>query len=260
MTEPVRAALEAERDQALRDLADLEAQVASEEIDTKTAARLRAVYEAEAADALTGLDALGAAEPGTGRSRARIVGGVGIMALLIAAITFAVIRAIEPRPAGGFATGGLAEEVVREGGTDLAQITDEELEAAVAANPEVVPMRLALARRYVESGEFSQALGHYMTVLEDGPNAEALAYVGWMTYLSGEPETAASLLERSLETEPGHPLALLFLGNVRLYGLGDSAGAIPLLEQLLASDQIPEDTLEQVELMLAEARGAVEGP
>ena len=143
--------------------------------------------------------------------------------------------------------------------SDLFRVTNDELEAVVAANPEVIAMRLALARRYVEAGDFSAALPHYFEVLDREPNEpEALMYRGWMTTVSGEPATGASLRERSLEVAPDNLLAMLFLASTRLYGLDDPDGAIPLLEVVIASGAVPDHVLETAEVMLAEARQAAE--
>jgi cytochrome c-type biogenesis protein CcmH/NrfG len=114
-------------------------------------------------------------------------------------------------------------------------------------------MRLALARRYVEAGDFSSALPHYFYILERGPNAEALMYMGWMAYLSDEPETGAGLLEQSLELDPENLLAQWFLANARYHGLGDRAGAVPLLEAVIASGLAPVDIAAEAQRMIDEA-------
>jgi tetratricopeptide (TPR) repeat protein len=95
-------------------------------------------------------------------------------------------------------------------------------------------MRLQLAHRYFDQQDLDAALEHYLAVLDREPNPEALSRVGWITFLSGEPELAVQLLEESLARQPDDPVATWFLANVRLYGLGDPARAVPLLEELLA--------------------------
>ncbi len=152
-------------------------------------------------------------------------------------------------------TGGLPDTAATR---DLADVTNEELEVVIAENPDIVPMRLALARRYVEEGSFSEALGHYMVVLEDGPHPEALAYVGWMTYLSGDPQTAEGLLERSLAQEPENGIALWFLANTRFEGLGDAAGALPLLDTL-SQQELPDDVRDAVIALRRDVVADLEG-
>jgi cytochrome c-type biogenesis protein CcmH/NrfG len=250
-----RRTIETRRDQALADLADVERQQAEGELDEQTAAELMATYRREidaAEEALAGIDETEdeVAQHRTGRSPVRVaIGAVGLLAGFAVAI-FAVTQAVEPRAEGGFVTGGQPEPA-----RNLDDVSNAELEVVVAENPEIVPMRLALARRYVEDGDFSQALDHYMTVLEDGPHPEALAYVGWMTYLSGEPETAETFLVRSLEEDPTFELAMWFLANVRVDGLDDPNGALPLLDELEASD-LPDDLATAVADLRARAEEA----
>lgn len=176
---------------------------------------------------------------------------VGTLALLVAFGGVAVFaaRSLSSRPEGGFVTGNAAR--------DLSTVTNQEMEEVLAANPDVVGMRLALANRYFEAGEFSSAVGHYLEVLDRQPgNPEALARVGWMAYLSHEAETAAGYEERALEVAPGYAEAKWFLANIRLYGLDDPAGAVPLLEELVALPDLPADFRGEVEARLIEARTA----
>lgn len=252
MTDPRRTRLSERRDQALDDLLDLERQIEAGEIEAATAERLRARYEADAAAAMRSLDSLEAA-PDT-RSPRRMLLGAGVFAVAAIVVTIALVNAVEPRPEGGFVTGGVAADVQSAGGVDLSTVTNEQMEAVVAQNPDVVAMRLALARRYLEEGEFSAALGHYMYVLEREDNAEALMYVGWMTFVSGDATTGAALIERSLQVAPDEPVAQWFLANVYLYGLEDPAAAIPLLEAVIGSGIAPADVVEAATTMLEEAR------
>lgn len=247
MTDPRRVRLQERRDRALADIVDLEGQVDAGEIGADEAARLRARYRAEVADALAALDRLDGGAPT--RSARRTWMGLGIFAVVALLAVLGIARAVKPRAEGGFITGGISTPTT----IDLSRISNEEMEEVVAANPDVLPMRLALGRRYIEDGDFSAALPHYMYVLERGPNAEALMYVGWMTYLSGDAETGAALLERSLDVSPGEPLAQWFLANARFHGLGDRAGAVPLLEAVLGSEEAPPEVVAEAEAMLAEA-------
>ncbi len=252
MTDSRRTRLEEQRDQALTDLLDIEAQVASGEIPREVAALMRTRSEAAAANAMKALDRLDPLAP-TGRSRRRIWIGIGGFILAVAVITITVVSAVEPRPAGGFVTGGVASDVIREGATDLSSVTNEEMEQVVAANPEILPMRLALARRYVEAGDFSAALPHYLFVLDRETDPQALMYVGWMTYLSGDAETGVALLHKSLEIVPEELLAQWFIANALFYGTGDRLEAIPFLEAIIESGVAPDDVVTEARQMLSEA-------
>jgi tetratricopeptide (TPR) repeat protein len=273
---PTRTALEQRKQQALRDLRQLDAQVRAGEIDQPAADRLRTVYEAEAGAAITALaDAdmasagpTGSApddptsqaeEPAATRSRARsrrpsrrVLAGVGFVLAGIIGIGLALGDTVLPRPPGAFITG------VEVGGPPLDDPTVDigRLEAAVEAFPDLTPMRLQLAHRYLEQQELDAALEHYLAVLDREPHPEALSRVGWITFLSGEPQLAAQLLEESLAREPDDPIATWFLANVRLYGLDDPAGAVPLLEDLLARDDLPDQARSEVGAALDEARDA----
>jgi hypothetical protein len=134
-------------------------------------------------------------------------------------------------------------------GRDLSQVTNEEMEAVVSANPDVVPMRLALVERYLHAADGEQSVDSKKAQLErarfhaneaaartsTGPDhARALRYLGWTTALLTDPATGADFLEQSLEEEPSNPDALWFLATVRFDKLNDPAAAKPLLEQLLA--------------------------
>jgi cytochrome c-type biogenesis protein CcmH/NrfG len=249
MSAATRLGLEAQRDRALDDLIALRAQEAAGEIDPDTAAELRARYEADAATALRHLEELPQTAP-AGRSPRRVALALGAFVVAAVAVVIALVNVVEPRGAGGFVTGGPDTPTT----LDLSTVSTEEMEAVVAANPDIIPMRLALARRYVEAGDFSSALPHYFEVLErDERNPEALMYMGWMTYLSGDAATGVALIEQSLEAAPGDVLAMWLLANARYYGLDDEAGAVPLLEAVLASGQAPQEIIDAAEQMIAEA-------
>ncbi|MCH7584812.1 MAG: tetratricopeptide repeat protein [Acidobacteria bacterium] len=254
MTDPRRTRLEQQRDQALADLRDLEAQVSSGEIDASVALGLRSRYEVEALDAMQAIDRLEPAisEPG---SRRRVLIGAGAFIAVATVVTITLVSAVEPRPDGGYVTGGVAAEVVEEAPVDLSSITNEEMEQVVAANPEILPMRLALARRYVEAGDFSTALPHYMFVLDRETDPEALMYVGWMTYVSGDAVTGAALLRESLAILPGDTLAQWFLANALFDGTGETTEAILLLKAVIDSDRAPDEIVAQAQRMLNEASG-----
>ena len=227
------------RDRVIADLRELDAQVEAGELDASTAAALRRRYEIDLAETLAAAEA--APRTVSGRSPRRIAIGIAIFAVAAVAAVVGLATAVDSDPT--------ATTVAY----DPSSVTNEELEEVVAANPDVVPMRLALARRYVEAGDFSAALPHYFYILERGPNAESLMYLGWMTYLSDDAATGADLLERSLELDPDNALAQWFLANARYYGLGDLAGAIPLLEAVIASGQAPDDLVAEAQRMIDEA-------
>lgn len=246
-----------------RDLAELDEQVDVGEIDEATANRLRLAYQSERS-ALE--DQLAMIQPDTpiaeddtvpaqaGRSRGRAIAGTAIVGVAAIAVAVIAILSLQERTPAGEMSDGVATEVI-EGQTnvDLASITAEEMEAVVAQNPDIPGMRIALANRYLEEGNIARALGHYEIALEQQPDdPTTVAWVGWLTFLSGEPELAEPYVVRALELEPEYPQAYWFLANIR-YDLGDLEAAIVPLERLLTYE-LPTDIRAEVATMLEEAR------
>jgi cytochrome c-type biogenesis protein CcmH/NrfG len=238
-------------EQVDRDLAEVAAQVEAGEIDEATAERLRAGYERERASLLAA-EAEMNDRPPPKRSPGRAIAGGALLTVGVVAIAlFAIVSMRDDSPAEEV-TDGIATDVLEgSGGVDLSEVTIEEMEAVVAANPSIIGMRLALAQRYVDAGDHSSALQHYLTVLDQEPNQpEALAMVGWLSYLAGEAELAEPFVEKALAVEPDYPLALWFLANIEV-AIGDDDAAAKALEQLLAYD-LPSDIRDEAELLLKE--------
>lgn len=246
-----RRQLEEQQAQAAIDLAEVDEQLAAGEFDGATADRMRARYRREMETIAAQLAGAPEDEP-TGRSLNRTLIGTALMVIATIGVVFLVAGAVDDREAGQFATGSIE-------GRDLSEVSTEEMERVVAEFPGVVDMRLALARRYFEAGDFSSALPHYLTILEtQQDNPEANANVGWMTYLSdpSQAPVAATLLERSLAVAPDYQQAIFFLANVRLYGLDDPAGARPLLEKLSEDGELPDDIADVVDELLNATAGS----
>lgn len=248
------------RDQALHDLADLARQQADGEIDAAAAQRLRTRYEAEAAavlDALAALDARSAHReptPTASSLRRRWVVGVSLAVAGVVTAGLLLPRYLTDRPVGGFVTGN---EAAGGGGRDLSSITNDELEEVVAANPDVIGMRLALAQRYLTEGDFARALDHYRAVLDREPHPEALAAVGWILFqTSDEFDAAEQFVMESLAKAPGDRVALWFLANIRLHGTDDPDGAATVARQLLARDDLGDAERDAIQALLDEAEAA----
>ena len=92
-----------------------------------------------------------------------------------------------------------------------------------------------------------------MFVLDRAAHPEALTYVGWMTYVSGDAATGAALLRRSLEVLPDDPLTEWFLANTLFYGTGETTEAVLLLERLLGYEVLPQEIAAETHRMLDEA-------
>ena len=246
-----RAAIEDARRVVAVDLAELDVQEAAGELGATEAARLRQSYLAEQ-------KVLAAAEPAVAaastRSRGRTLVGGGIFVVGAIALTIAVVVTVRDRAPGDLITGGIANQ---EEGRDLSTVTNEEMEAVVAANPDVVPMRLALAGRYFDGGNFSAAVRHYLEVLDREQHPEALANVGWMAYLNGEVETGLAFVQRSLAITDALPQAHWYVANIRYLGMQDANGAVVPLETLLAFDSIPPEVRDAAMSLLDEVKAAL---
>ena len=242
--------------QAERDLAEIDDQIADGEIDAATAKRLRSRYENERDEIVAQLRGHGATEPrevATGLVTPRRLAGAAILAIAAAGLAIGVVQAVDDPGAEG-----VASDVAEGGGVNLDNITNEQMEEVVAQNPDIAPMRLALADRYFADGDFSSALNHYMYVLDtlDVQDPAALANVGWMTHLSGASEVGVTFVERILELQPDAGIAFWYLANIRFRGLGDVDGAIEPLNSLLAYDDLPAELRIAAEALLTEVEGA----
>jgi tetratricopeptide (TPR) repeat protein len=244
--------------QVERDLIEIAGQEEAGELDPATYDKLRTRYEAERRELLDQLST--PAEPETQPVPAerlitgRRLAGAAVLVIAAAGLTIGVVNAT------GDSAGieGVASDVAAGGGVDLDEISNEQMETVIAENPDIAPMRLALADRYFADGDFSSALTHYMYVLDtmgvDDPGA--LANVGWMTYQSGVADVAASFVERSLEIQPDGGVAYWYLANIRFYGLGDPAGAVEPLRSLLRYDDLPAELRTAAEELLRNAEEA----
>ncbi len=247
------------RARAKHDIEAVRRQVSEGELDPETAEMLIRRYqsEIEQIDHTSGRpDTNAGATPST-PSRSRRMVGTLLLIIAFVAVSITAYLAIRPRE-GGFITGDV------EGSVDLSQVTNDQMEAVIAANPdvpEIATMRISLADRYFDEGAFSDALPHYLGAL-DGTldrtrRARGLARVGWMSFLSGAEEIAEVYVGEALEIDPDYLEAQLFLGLIRL-DRRDGDGTLDLLEPLLARDDLPTEVRRTIEGAVGEARDLIE--
>jgi len=250
-----RHRLEAQLGQARRDVEDLAEQVAAGDIDLATADRLGAKYRTELEAVGAELDSLSDVEttPAGIFTVRRVTGGLILIGVFVA-VTLLAAGAIRPRE-GGFITGGGGGGVL-----NLDEVTNDQIEAVIAANPdnpEIAAMRVALANRYFEDGDFSGALGEYLAGL-DGQlaptrRAQALGRIGWMTFLSGETTVAELYLQQALETDPRYEEGQFFYGMMLMDGFDRPCDAIPYLETVASDADIGDDVRAELEAAAAKA-------
>lgn len=272
-----RELLEHQRDQALRDLLDLERQVNEGEIPDKVAESLRRRYEANAARAIDALEQLqveqreaepreveqqAAAQPRR-RPRARSLAYLATAAVAVLALAVILLRYVSDRPDNGFVTGnevaqpGQAPTGSRPPPRDLSTVTEAEMEAVISANPNVLGMRLALAERYVAKGRYDKAAEHYGEALNQAPNnPDVQAQSGWLLFKMGKPSAALRFIDRALELNPGSPEALWFKANILLHGRTNPAAALELLRTLNERTDLPAELRDDVQQLMATAERA----
>ncbi|MEY2407019.1 MAG: hypothetical protein QOG39_1935 [Acidimicrobiaceae bacterium] len=178
-----------------------------------------------------------------------------VLALLLVAAVVGLIVA-NRSDSGTARTSGAtssAPPATTQDGRNLSQVSNAEMEAVIAANPDVVPMRLALVDRYLQAADSEPTVDAARAQLQSArfhageaaarattttDHAHALRDLGWSTARLDDPSAGAKLLEQSLAEEPDNPDGVWFLANVRFSGLHDPAGAAPLLAKLLTGSLV----------------------
>jgi hypothetical protein len=230
MVEPTEADLQDERDFLLRSLVDLDAELAAGDIDQLDYLSIKDGYTARTATVLRALDELHGEPPDAAsrpvpaapKSRRRWVGP----AVATAVAGVAVVAAL-------LVSNGLGQRLP--GGTLTGAITPTGPQAT-----------LAQARRDLSNGNFLDAVKAYDSVIRQDPgNPEALAYRGWILYLTGRQAKDPALVQRGLTSirnaevaDPGYPEAHFFAGMI-LAQQNNSAAAADELRRALASNPPP---------------------
>lgn len=240
-------------DQIRADLDELAAQQAAGEIDPEAARHLRESYEAELAETQAALREISAAsETPLPRSTTRAVAGTALVVGALVVIVLAAGAFIVDRPGQ---SSGVADVAA-----DPDSVSNETLAAVIAANvdhPQIDGMRLALAERYYEEGDFQSAFPYYFDVASSdkatpAQAATALTRLGWMTYAgNGEVDTALELLAQARELVPDDPFPLYLEGLVEWCGRGDAAAGAEAFRQVLRNDLGDDAVRRQVEADLA---------
>jgi cytochrome c-type biogenesis protein CcmH len=198
--------------------------------------------------------------PVSGRSKGRLITGAVVLVLAFAGIVVVAANSLQDRPAAAAGAADLGDQ-------DLSDVSNETMEAVIAANiddPQINGMRLALAERYFDAGDYRSAFPHYLAVAEDPEAANpeaitALVRLGWMAYDgNGEVETATHLIDEALVIDPDSQLALYVRARVLWCGSGDHEQAVETFEGLLARPDLAAETRGQLEADLESARAGEE--
>lgn len=182
------------------------------------------------------------------KSRRRVLVGALVLSGAFAGIVVVAGFVLQDRQGPNSGVAALEE-------ADLSEVSNETMEAVISANaddPRVGGMRLALAERYFEQGEYQAAFPHYMAVAESASssNAEtvtALIRLGWMAWESGAVEPALDMFDEALAVDPSSSTARYLKARVLWCGANDLHQAGEILAEVLAEGGLPEESLETVE-------------
>lgn len=264
-----RERLEQHRDQILADIVELDHQVADGEIPEPHAQRLRTDYEAAAARALAALEQLPTEQP---RRRKATTGTIARRTVYAAAAVVAILaatvllpRSLAPRPEGGTVSGNVAESQAEPDTPkqppspprDLSTVSNAQMEAVIARNPNVVGMRLALAERYLEDDNLDKAAEHYGTALKQQPdNPRVLAGAGRLLLAQGKPRSAMTYAGRALASDPSSAAGLLLRAEIMAAEPGDVRAVRTVVTDLLARPALDSDLRRRAEDLLRSLRSA----
>lgn len=217
------AQLEHERDVLLRDLRELDGQHADAEIDAVQYHRLRDELTSRTAEVIGLIDRGRAARP-VRRRRARTVVATAA-GLVLAAVLAGWLLTDQLAPRVPPAPPQAAEA---ESATRVARLA-----AVVQDRPDDVPARLALARLLLQQQDLPAAGEQFDAIVEIDPgHAEALAYGGWVTVLTGDVPGGLARLDRAVEADHDYPDAHALRG-LALMRAGQDAAAVEELRVYL---------------------------
>ncbi|MGH3649703.1 MAG: cytochrome c-type biogenesis protein CcmH [Acidimicrobiia bacterium] len=197
-------------------------------------------------------------EPGPVSASGESAGQRRLLPLLILVGVFAGIVVV----AGFFLQEreGPAAGVANLAGDDLDDVSNETMEAVIAANaddPQVDGMRLALAERYYQAGDYRSAFPHYLAVAESDDATEpqavtALIRLGWMAWEgNAEVDAAVGLFDQALAIDAESTTARYLKAQVLWCGAAENEQAAGLFEAVLSDPELPEESRDLVEADLA---------
>jgi cytochrome c-type biogenesis protein CcmH/NrfG len=268
-----REQLDEDKRAALRALRELDFEHDGGHVSDDDYAELRARYEAEAAETLRALDALGPAPasratpplaaPAVGRGwRHPAALAAGAVALVVFGVGLGVgiVRYTEPDQMAGAPAPGSRPLAALEPPPPGAPPS-----AANAPRGPVTPQMLSgmldAARASLFAGRYGEAIAAYQAVLKRDPNnVDALTHMGLIAAIAARGEhgpemidRALGLFDRALALQPDYPPALLYRGQVLYEAKNDAAGAIRSWERFVKVAPAGDDRA-RVERMIAEAK------
>jgi cytochrome c-type biogenesis protein CcmH/NrfG len=250
----------------LRQLRDLDDDLAAGKLTEADHSRLREPLEREAAAALAASRNEGTAAArrnsatarrGPRSRRARVLVPAIVAVAAVAGVAALLAGAVTPRGTGQTVSGSGPAAVATAppagpaGGSAAApagpsasapSLTAEQaaaIDAAaldVKAHPKDVAKHITLAHAYADGGATQLAAVEYLAILKLDPvNAEANTALALLAFEVGQPRQAKSMLDKVLGADPAYPEALYVRGLVLLSGLHQPAAAKRDLHAYLAA-------------------------
>lgn len=106
-------------------------------------------------------------------------------------------------------------------------------------------MRMALANRYFDDLDYSQALPHYMYIAENSADNElksfALAQIGWMVYESNNLDVATTYLNESLRINSESLVAKSYLGIIYIQDPAKQNEGLEILNSVIQSNKLSKE-------------------
>ena len=138
--------------------------------------------------------------------------------------------------------------------TNLDDVTNEEMEQVIKLNPDIMPMRVALANRYFEAFDYSSALPHFMYVAENSEDNDlkslSLSQIGWMVYESGDKVTSLNYINESLRLSPKSLLAETYKGIILIQEEETRDEGILILNSLKNNPALTKEDLTIIQEIL----------
>lgn len=218
------ADLEHEREILVRELRELDEQHLANEVDERQYELLRQELQARATDVQTAIRRGIAATPArTHRPRAAALTAAAT-ALVVGIAGWLLTSQLAPRVAPAPPRAAAADTTSRVG----------RLASVVQERPDDAPARVALARLLLQSQDLPAAREQFDAVTEIDPgHAEALAYGGWVSVLTGDAAGGLDRLDRAVAADPEYPDAHALRG-LALMRSGDAEQAVAELRRYLA--------------------------
>jgi len=267
---------ESDRDgELLRQLRDLDEDLASGKLDEDDHRRLRDPVERQAAQALRRVGSKRTATtppvkvPMGGHGRRSTWVALAAGAIAVTGVWVLLSGSLTPRSTGETISGGappassplIVNPKAASGSSTTAtpnpaQLAEVEAAAArVRSNPKDVVAHLDLARTYAGAGNPQLSAIEYLAVTQlDPTNAGANTQLALVAFAAGQPAQAKNMVDTALRAHPSYPEALYARGLIQLMGLRQPAAAERDLKAYLAA--APRGSHRaSVETLLAMARG-----